>query len=179
MVTYICLVNSCYIAVLMMILNSYNVLVENMSGYEKLEMLLVASLVNFLCYYLFASLLLVLAVNERQSQGTNFFLMIHGASASFIFLSGLVFANIFSSYELLSFIIFDFFFRLYGFFTIFYLSKKFRNEEHEANLAKFTEFVNLLNSGGSFTEGDQRTSYCETYENGVRNKRDSNILINI
>jgi hypothetical protein len=64
MATYITLVNSCYIAVLMMILNSYNVLKESMSGVEKLEMLMVASCVNFLCYYLFGSLLLVIAVNE-------------------------------------------------------------------------------------------------------------------
>ena len=62
--TYITLVNSCYIAILMMILNSFNVLSDHMSGSEKLQMLMVASCVNFLVYYLFGSLLLVLGVNE-------------------------------------------------------------------------------------------------------------------
>jgi hypothetical protein len=100
--------------------------------------------------------------------------MVHGAMTIFIFFCGLLFASIFESVELLAFIIFDTLFRFYGFFSLMNLAEKFRNEEHEANLAKFTEFVNLLNSGGSFSERDQRVSYCAGYENEKKHKRDSN-----
>jgi hypothetical protein len=62
--TYCCLINCGYIAILMYILNSFDVLNERMSGLMKFQMLMVASCVNFLVYYLFGSMLLVLGINE-------------------------------------------------------------------------------------------------------------------
>lgn len=48
----------------MLMLNSFNVLRDPVPGDEKLQMLALASSVNFLVYYLFGALLLVLGINE-------------------------------------------------------------------------------------------------------------------
>ncbi|KAL7012016.1 hypothetical protein ACKWTF_014571 [Chironomus riparius] len=159
--TYITLVNSCYIAILMMILNSFNVLSDHMSGSEKFQMLMVASCVNFLVYYLFGSLLLVLGVNERNYLTLNYFNMVHGAMTVFNFLCGLLFSYIFESLELLIIMIADALIRTYFFFIVLALSTIFRTEELENN---------LLNANSSQEESHRMSMYSE---NDLRYKRDS------
>lgn len=61
---YIVIVNSGYIGIQMLMLNSFNVFRDPVPGDEKLQMLALASSVNFLVYYLFGALLLVLGINE-------------------------------------------------------------------------------------------------------------------
>lgn len=61
---YIVSLNAVYIGAQMLMLNSFNVLRDPVPGDDKLQMLALASSVNFLVYYLFGALLLVLGINE-------------------------------------------------------------------------------------------------------------------
>lgn len=61
---YCSFVNCAYITVLMMLLNSFDVLNEKMTGFEKFQILMVATCVNFFIYYIFGSMVLTVGVLE-------------------------------------------------------------------------------------------------------------------
>jgi hypothetical protein len=48
----------------MMVLNSFDVLNEKMTGFEKFQILMVATCVNFFIYYIFGSMVLTVGVLE-------------------------------------------------------------------------------------------------------------------
>lgn len=61
---YCALVNFAYIVVLMQLLNSFDVLNDTMTGFEKFQILSVASCVNFFIYYVFGSMVLICGIIE-------------------------------------------------------------------------------------------------------------------
>lgn len=67
----------------------------------------------------------------------------------FILLTGLFFVHVFSSYELLAFIIFDVIFRVYGFFCIYTLYSKFKSEEDDIELANAAQRERLSNASAA------------------------------
>lgn len=64
---YCALVNMAYIVVLMQLLNSFDVLNDTMTGFEKFQILSVASCVNFFIYYVFGSMVLICGIIEVRS----------------------------------------------------------------------------------------------------------------
>ena len=61
---YCSIVNIGYIIVLMKLLNSFDVLNDSMTGFEKFQILMVATCVNFFIYYIFGSMVLTVGVLE-------------------------------------------------------------------------------------------------------------------
>lgn len=71
---YCSLFNITYCMALMQMLNSFDVLKEPMSGFEKFQILCVASCVNFFIYYIFGSMVLtvgIIEVSEDDDEGLS------------------------------------------------------------------------------------------------------------
>ena len=61
---YCSILNIAYITVLMMVLNSFDVLNDSMTGFQKFQILMVATCVNFFIYYIFGSMVLTVGILE-------------------------------------------------------------------------------------------------------------------
>ncbi|KAG5668644.1 hypothetical protein PVAND_016579 [Polypedilum vanderplanki] len=89
---YCSVVNIAYITVLMMVLNSFDVLNEKMTGFEKFQILMVATCVNFFIYYIFGAMVLTVGVLERNYSILKSFFMFHAAMTISILFGGMFFS---------------------------------------------------------------------------------------
>lgn len=73
---YCSVLNIAYITVLMMVLNSFDVLNDSMTGFQKFQILMVATCVNFFIYYIFGSMVLTVGVLEVSFVGCSLLFLV-------------------------------------------------------------------------------------------------------
>lgn len=89
--------------------------------------------------------------------------MVHLPMTFFVLFTGLLFAYIFDSIELLILIICDVVFRLYGFICILTLYSKFKSEEDEIELANASQRERLSSNVSGATMQHRRSSVRDVY----------------